>query len=644
MNINDYTFEKISDKVEKVNPSAELVFYNVPWNSNYSDTLLPTSETEQKKYMNEYIDKYNLKYVSMQPFRIGDTLRIKGRIVDFQNVNYFYYKNADENFYYYCFLLDFSWVNSNIVEITYELDVFQTYCLYTVWSEKFNKTIIPTCKIIRNTVDIDDYFKYQGNEDYPIERQIVTQRFSLFTSLNNKYTKLLDIFTEKERTLNRWDCKFYLVLMKSWTGDPETEISKYTYDSKKHYDFINYSLTLTQTPVKSSLYYMIVTDQELEHIDSAPVSKPGLISYLEGHKYDLNNIISITPIPDSFVECTKFTDSEGWWYSKQLVSRVDPIEITLHMALDPKYWDGAVDRLNSYKVRNLKCYNGQFYNILIGNIQNKKMLNTTSLFRSIASVKNITAQPTGYTKPITVNYLEIPLFVYLNINSGGINLVISSSLFSEFTSGPLFNTFSGSWELWNSDNRFLYISDNLSSIDVISDSFESWKATRGTTELFNAITGSVSAATNIGVGVSTGNILGVLSGTNSLTGTLLSASQNYSIAANSANNMISGASSNISNYLLDWPIIEIVRPDNDSLKELDSYFNRFGYLVNKTAEPNLYQRQKWDYIQLSDCMITGKGSDEVKKKLEEIFRKGIRLHHGTYYDNTSADIENPTKL
>ena len=68
---------------------------------------------------------------------------------------------------------------------------------------------------------------------------------------------------------------------------------------------------------------------------------------------------------------------------------------------------------------------------------------------------------------------------------------------------------------------------------------------------------------------------------------------------------------------------------------IDSFFDRYGYAVNKVDTPRLYNRKEWTYIKTIDCSLGGDIPAESKRNIEKIFDNGIRFwvnpsHVGNY--------------
>ena len=59
----------------------------------------------------------------------------------------------------------------------------------------------------------------------------------------------------------------------------------------------------------------------------------------------------------------------------------------------------------------------------------------------------------------------------------------------------------------------------------------------------------------------------------------------------------------------------------------DSFFEQFGYPINKITTPNLRSRNHWNYVKTSHCGFTGNIDLDQLKKLRNIFDNGVTLWH-----------------
>lgn len=68
-------------------------------------------------------------------------------------------------------------------------------------------------------------------------------------------------------------------------------------------------------------------------------------------------------------------------------------------------------------------------------------------------------------------------------------------------------------------------------------------------------------------------------------------------------------------------------PDLDTLEKIDTFFDMFGYAVNKVKMPNLQTRQCWNYVQLDTPCIVGSVPVQGMNRIKQAFSDGIRLWH-----------------
>lgn len=77
------------------------------------------------------------------------------------------------------------------------------------------------------------------------------------------------------------------------------------------------------------------------------------------------------------------------------------------------------------------------------------------------------------------------------------------------------------------------------------------------------------------------------------------------------------------------------------LERLDSFFDMFGYAINKVKMPNLDTRTAWNYVKLLKPCIYGSVPVEEMAVIKRAFTNGIRLWHVDAVGNYL--IENPAK-
>lgn len=82
-------------------------------------------------------------------------------------------------------------------------------------------------------------------------------------------------------------------------------------------------------------------------------------------------------------------------------------------------------------------------------------------------------------------------------------------------------------------------------------------------------------------------------------------------------------------------------PDKETLERFDTFFDMFGYQVNKVKVPNLDTRVAWNYVKLNRPCIYGSVPVEGMAVIRAAFSRGIRLWHVDAVGDYS--IQNPPK-
>lgn len=76
-------------------------------------------------------------------------------------------------------------------------------------------------------------------------------------------------------------------------------------------------------------------------------------------------------------------------------------------------------------------------------------------------------------------------------------------------------------------------------------------------------------------------------------------------------------------------------------RQIDTYFDMFGYQENHVFVPNIHARQRWTYVQTNGCILTGNAPAEDIAFIERCFDNGI-----TWWVNPSEvgnyNLSNPT--
>lgn len=105
---------------------TELHLLNVPFESNYKDTVWFASPSEQTSYMEEHRTGKSFTDFSYQ--RKDNIIRVPAHIDTLYNCNYVQYKNKNvSNRWFYAFIVDMKYINDERTDITIQTDVIQTW-------------------------------------------------------------------------------------------------------------------------------------------------------------------------------------------------------------------------------------------------------------------------------------------------------------------------------------------------------------------------------------------------------------------------------------------------------------------------------------------------------------------------------------
>ncbi len=121
-----------------VNPLSPItvvkVYSNVPFDSSYKDTINFASTSAQQSFLASRLKK---TYTGLGPVRMQNAIRLPENADFLYDCNYIAFQNANfSNKWFYAFIKEINFINVNMTEIVFEMDVLQTW-----W---FNITIHPS--------------------------------------------------------------------------------------------------------------------------------------------------------------------------------------------------------------------------------------------------------------------------------------------------------------------------------------------------------------------------------------------------------------------------------------------------------------------------------------------------------------------
>jgi hypothetical protein len=116
-------------------PNTEVRLLSVPLNNGYEHTLDFSTITEQANY---FVGKVKHSSVDCTYQRETSTIRFPEAYDNLYNCNYVMYRNINYSTkWFYGFITKRTYVNPNMTEIEFELDVYQTWMFDIKWSPSF---------------------------------------------------------------------------------------------------------------------------------------------------------------------------------------------------------------------------------------------------------------------------------------------------------------------------------------------------------------------------------------------------------------------------------------------------------------------------------------------------------------------------
>lgn len=109
-------------------PNTDIyILHNIPLGKDYENTVYYKDAATQEAAFIKYM-KFHLTEYSYQRQQLG-TIRVELKYEQLYDCNYLMFKNSSfENKWFYCFITGIGYVNDNVTEIYYEMDVMQTWC------------------------------------------------------------------------------------------------------------------------------------------------------------------------------------------------------------------------------------------------------------------------------------------------------------------------------------------------------------------------------------------------------------------------------------------------------------------------------------------------------------------------------------
>lgn len=199
-----------------VMPDGELrLIPDIALDRTYEHTLWFDSAQEQADY---FISKSTKSYTSMSYNRVGDgVIRIQGSIAYLDQMCYMMFRNTKQtnhaygNKWFYAFVTSAKYLNENTVELTYELDLMQTWLFECHLNKCFverehSATDVPGDNIVPENIPVAEYV--YTNPTHPTLDGLTMNDLSIVIAYNkgvlDLYGKLVELNEGKPGSFTHW--------------------------------------------------------------------------------------------------------------------------------------------------------------------------------------------------------------------------------------------------------------------------------------------------------------------------------------------------------------------------------------------------------------------------------------------------------
>lgn len=661
-------------------PQSAIRLIDVPFEKDGGHTLYFTSAELQKQYYaglaGYTVGENNYTYV-----RKDSLIRVGLNIELIRKYNYLYYVNYQTTItdmgetaipkVYYAFITKLEYVNENTTNVYIATDVMQTY-LFEILSDTtsqsyINKQHVPKSEdkigynILPEGLETGEYINSQvldstsiksiedgwnnvqwtwGSYDYSStpNKQI---------SLNNQYMAIVactELYTDMYETNKMVNSRNYSGI---YSGLQYYGFGNYQYLDK----FLKYCANLGQSSAVYSIFLVPVQNANWRcHKTTIDVGDSGTSQSVDTETYTgifasysaaetyanskayeettivINQETGETATRKKVVTSIKYINRDRYnivwtitttygssttsiyWFEliSNTPSKIDTLTTNVQTTTNGVYTTTKSFRnnnnSNTYTAHNRKLYTAPYYNLLLTDNNGNGKTYDPGLF--------------NYTSDIRFN-------VYGSVTTGGSVVAYPEDYknigqnYGEGFSMAKFPTCS-----WNTDSYTNWLTQTAVS-----------RANQEKYAQQNLAMGIINGAVGIGSSLASGNYLRAFMGTSNL----VSGALDYQRAIDSLEeekyqhslvpNSLNGQS--VAETMFGLGTYEIVlyaqTITGERAKQIDEYFDRFGYTVNKTD--NLVQaitsRSKWNYVKTAECNISANIPDDDKAAIYNIFNSGV---------------------
>lgn len=556
-------------------PNSKVRLCSVPF-SDYTNVL--SFGTDDEARANYFISKtvYNLTDVNGYSYVRGNgAIRVNKNKESLYNVNYMMYRN--DNFgskWFYAFVDSLEYINANVTEIKFSTDVWQTWESALIFHESF---------IVRQHI--------------PKSQDTIGANLQPEGFTNLRYVEEKRKRTDLRVDIGRTKRTAYIILATEWY-DVATKTFKTPTTSTVDYTFNGlYLIPFSYDSIsnKSFQYYIGY--------------------YANGSKADAIKAIYSVPIDFAVLSdgSIHFTDGIPLGYNPSSETLI-PFNSSRQLYRMDKLTNidiGTHGSQNIVSANNNKMFTFPFTQVILTNNNGSSITYRQEFFDGTSAEGNDIAFYVNYSPLLPVNGICYPA----NYREGDETNGLSTNGFPQCA--------------WSGDTYSRWVSLNQNTLNYKEYSIPIKGAltavSKGLDETMNLLSGNMNASDSTGF-ISNAILSGV----------------KYADEINNFQNKkddmklqpnFSAGNYNCGNIVkkidkLNFTVI-FQRLSYEQFKQIDNYFDKFGYAINDYKTINYNNRSNFDYIQTAQVVIEGDVPEDDMKTIKTIFNNGVRIWHNT---------------
>lgn len=577
------------------------IMHNVPLDETYNHTVLFSSLSAQQTYFSGTVVKYTVNNQTYQRIAINK-MRVEIPADNLYDCNYMSFQNTNfGNKWFYAFITKVEYVNNVTSEITYDIDVFQTYQFDITVGECFverehvtDDTIgantiaepvdCPDCEVI-NTRDIifnrwRIAINYAPSTLNLVANGIYKMTNEIETNIDGKIAQTTDTIAKGYLTLFKQMNSIIKTTAQALFPSNMGEIREHQFTGIAPYITTDFITSLNESTLLD----------DIKHKIDAMNATGGTVT-------------SIYQVPEELItgfgESAYFNIEPEWFEPNSKFFYIDD--------RTPAYYEAKNNKLYTAPYTYMKVINkqGGEMNLAFEKIQQKSFNYWGSWQNGEVEVfmanGKYGTQGTATSESLNLCRLAISNFPICNYNTNGIIsrlanavTILSKNIVSHAGMANVqdVSTTSSKERIQNREGRRV-----VSSKVTTGESERTSTHNRATVENYIAELGDLS-------------------------NTMLGSIEHISGASSSSN-------CDIANDTFGFAI-EIMAITAEYAKVIDNFFEHFGYAVKLNKVPNMNTRPHWNYVKASDCYITGNCPSDDLAKIISCFNNGI-----TFWKNPS---------